>query len=296
MSTAGTKNVGDVSDANFPKDAEGRVYHLGVKKGEVANRILSVGDATRGALLSNFLDNPAKNFVTSNRGFTVYTGTRKGTPVSIIVTGMGTPMIDFVVRESRAVVDGNMAIVRFGTCGSPQPNIAVGAIAVAEQAVLIRRNVDNWIDSTEPPYFFSKPVSSDKELSKLLLSHLKSPYGVVSGLNATADSFYSSQGRIDPNFDDRNSTLIDDILKAHPNLISLEMETFKLLHLALCSHGTISAAACTIVLAQRYSGVFLSNEEKHELEKSCGLACLDSLVAFPLENVMDNDLCVWKKQ
>ncbi len=26
--------VGDLSDANFPMDAEGRVYHLGVKYGE----------------------------------------------------------------------------------------------------------------------------------------------------------------------------------------------------------------------------------------------------------------------
>lgn len=33
-----------LSDANFPHTADGRVYHLGVKRGEVANRILTVGE------------------------------------------------------------------------------------------------------------------------------------------------------------------------------------------------------------------------------------------------------------
>eukprot|EP00700_Malawimonas_jakobiformis_P001950 EC722866.1.p1 GENE.EC722866.1~~EC722866.1.p1 ORF type:complete len:153 (+),score=18.11 EC722866.1:33-461(+) len=84
-------------DANFPTDAEGRVYHVGVKKGEVANRILSVGSEARAAVIASFLDSPEKTFVKrSSRGFVTYTGTRNGVPVSIIVTGMGVSMIDFV--------------------------------------------------------------------------------------------------------------------------------------------------------------------------------------------------------
>ncbi len=34
-------------------------------------------------------------------------------PISIIATGMGFPMMDFVVRETRAIVDGEMAIIRY---------------------------------------------------------------------------------------------------------------------------------------------------------------------------------------
>jgi hypothetical protein len=33
-----------VQDANFPLDGEGRTYHVGVKAGEVASRVVSVGD------------------------------------------------------------------------------------------------------------------------------------------------------------------------------------------------------------------------------------------------------------
>lgn len=106
--------VGNLSDANFPKDAEGRVYHLGVKRGEVANRILSVGDPRRAQLIANMLDHPEKNFVRrSNRGFQIFTGTKNGVPVSVIATGMGLAMMDFVVRESRAIVDGPMLMIRY---------------------------------------------------------------------------------------------------------------------------------------------------------------------------------------
>eukprot|EP01113_Clastostelium_recurvatum_P015331 TRINITY_DN1851_c0_g1_i2.p1 TRINITY_DN1851_c0_g1~~TRINITY_DN1851_c0_g1_i2.p1 ORF type:complete len:298 (+),score=35.84 TRINITY_DN1851_c0_g1_i2:21-914(+) len=297
MSTAG-QHLGNPQDANFPHDAEGRVYHLGVRKGEVANRILSVGDAGRAAMLSKMLDDPDNLFIASNRGFTVYTGTYKKTPLTIIATGMGTPMIDFVVRESRAVVDGPMAIVRFGTCGTPQTHIPIGTIMVADQSVLIRRNVDHWINESGSPYDISRPVPAHPALTEAVFSQLndaRTPYGVQRGSNATADSFYSSQGRQDPHFDDRNASLIDDLLVAHPGTTSLEMETFKLLHLAHCSRGVVAAAAATIVLAQRRSGAFLSNDDKHVLERLCGQACMDALVSYPLESTMQGDTCVWNR-
>lgn len=37
----------DIKDANFPTDAEGRTYHLDVKKGEIAPRIITCGDFER---------------------------------------------------------------------------------------------------------------------------------------------------------------------------------------------------------------------------------------------------------
>ena len=53
----------------------------------------------------------------SNRGFTAYTGKYKGSLISIVSIGMGYPMMDFFVREARAIVNGPMVIIRFGTCG-----------------------------------------------------------------------------------------------------------------------------------------------------------------------------------
>jgi len=67
------------------------------------------------------------------------TGLFKGVPVSIITTQMGMPNMDFVVRESRAVVDGQMAIVRLGTCGALRPPAVLGSLIVASPgAVCVR--------------------------------------------------------------------------------------------------------------------------------------------------------------
>jgi uridine phosphorylase len=76
---------------------------------------------------------------TSSRGFTVFTGLVHNVPVSIVSTGMGTPMMDFVVRETRAVVDGSMAIIRLGTCGLLDATTPVGTLVVASQGSVSSR-------------------------------------------------------------------------------------------------------------------------------------------------------------
>lgn len=76
---------------------------------------------------------------------------------------------------------------------------------------------------------------------------------VVEGMDATADSFYSSQARIGSQFDDRNDQVIEQLIEQYPQLMSLEMETFHLLDLARCSRGSIKAAAFCIGAAERYS-------------------------------------------
>lgn len=77
------------TDANFPMDAAGRVYHLGVRRGEIANRILQVGDPSRLARISSLLDaSPPPFHSVSSRGFTVITGRYQGIPISLIASGM----------------------------------------------------------------------------------------------------------------------------------------------------------------------------------------------------------------
>jgi uridine phosphorylase len=66
-------------------------------------------------------------------------GLYQGTPISIITTLMGMPNMDFVVREARAVVDGQMAIIRLGTCGALRPPARLGSFMVASPgAVCVR--------------------------------------------------------------------------------------------------------------------------------------------------------------
>ncbi|KAL4859498.1 Purine nucleoside phosphorylase DeoD-type [Chlorella vulgaris] len=286
----------DITDANFPVDGEGRTYHLGTKRGEVANRILSVGSEKRALMLAEYLEPAVPGqglfMLESSRGFLTITGRYHGTPLSIIVTHMGMANADFVVRENRAVVEGEMAIVRLGTCGALQPPARLGSFVVADPgAMLIRRNPDAFglegEQSGVPPYTFSRPIPSDAALSQALQHEaalLLGPEGVCCGLNATADSFYSSQGRSTAWFDDRNESLLADLLCCYPEAVTLEMETAMLLDLARCSRGSIRAAAGVIALADRTSNDFLGADRTQQLERAAGQACLAALAHTQLDD------------
>ena len=65
-------NIGNPTNANFPRDSDGRVYHVGLKSGEVANNILLVGEPNRAKIISQFLDNGPEFENISNRGFVTY--------------------------------------------------------------------------------------------------------------------------------------------------------------------------------------------------------------------------------
>lgn len=65
---------------------------------------------------------------------------------------------------------------------------------------------------------------------------------------------------------------------------SLEMESFTLLHLAACSRGSIAAASCAIVCANRQSGAVIETAELHRMEAEAGRAVLSAITAFPLEH------------
>lgn len=285
-----TQSIGDPSDTNFPKDGEGRVYHLGVKQGEVANRVILVGDPDRAKLLATLLDDPDKTFTYfSNRGFTTYTGTYQKVPVTIMGMGMGFPMMDFAVREIRAVTDGPLFLIRLGSCGTPHDDIAIGTVVVAKESYNIQVNCTAYHDGNKMNLFTVSPtLAPDKDLHDKLLKALQEQsnghFPVVDATDATADTFYGTQGRTDPNFADQNAWLIDQIMESYPQTASLQMETYFLFHLAQLNaytnpqDGGISAAACAIVLAQRKGGEFLSNARKHEIELEAGSACLEALV------------------
>ncbi|KAF9112369.1 hypothetical protein BGX27_003475 [Mortierella sp. AM989] len=311
-----------MSNANFPMDPEGRTYHVGVKRGELANRVLTVGDPARAIVLSRSLDDvdvkntPPKTIPTnlfsfaSHRGFLTITGRFKGVPVSIVAIGMGVSMMDFFVRECRAIVDGPMVIIRLGSCGSLS-EAAVGDICVPYGSFLVQRNVDYFTEESDKsavkPYHLSKVFEADPEITQTLVKNMSAKLGkehVWSGVNATADSFYSSQGRQDNNFVDDNQELFTELVKHEPNTMTLEMETFVLYHLAKTSTGaplingkaavngnknanSIRAGACMMVFAQRKSNAFITKDDVARVEPLAGEAVFESLIEVNLGEIND---------
>jgi len=318
----------DFESANFPLDEEGRTYHVSTRPGEVANRVITVGDHYRAFQVAQYFDNVSINDLNikeggpykinksnvfiymSKRKFLTITGTYKGVPVSVIAICMGMPMMDFFLREVRYIVKGPMAIVRFGSCGTLQ-DIETGSVAVATGSFMISRNYDyftgNDRENETSPYIITDSCNGDRELQELLYKNLKRECDienikVVKGLNGSADSFYSSQGRFDCNFVDSNEELFDDIKKKHPDCLTLEMETYGLFHMAKCCTSTydkeqnnpkakkvkpsqsneIKAGATTMIFANRVDNTFIASEKIPVLQERMTKGILDALIELDL--------------
>lgn len=319
-----------LGSANFPTMDDGRTFHLQTRIGEIANRMITVGSHKRAELFSTFLDDPVR--FESNRGFTVYTGTYKGVPVSIVAIGMGHPMMDMYLREAMWCCEGDFAIIRFGTCGAIRKEIRPGHICIAEDSILVTQNPDAWAEDHLPPptsagsssgiglsadslpssdedipaqkaagkdYLVSKPARPDRGITELLVSNMKSVFGeerVHLGGNITSDSYFSTQGRQSVDFDDRNQLLVEELRTLYPSGAIMEMETFHLFHLARTCFRQLKVAAAAQVLAQRNSDEMITPTEIALVEsQACG-PLLDALVATPLLNVMDDERCIWNQR
>lgn len=285
------KSAGDIKGTNFPMDGEGRVYHLALKAGELANDIIIVGDPNRAAIVSQLLapDTSVPDLFphTCSRGFTVYTGFFKGRRVSVVSIGMGFPMVDFFVREARAIVKGPMNIIRLGSCGSPKEGVSVGSVVASKYAVGIYADTRPYsIRKVSGSQFtITDPTTPEPKLHNALMKTLRvasKTFPLIEAGNASADYFYGSQGRLDDAFPDENTNLLKDLMARYPDISAMEMESYLLFNLAEMNTSVakpgegINAAACAIVLAARNTGVFITNDEKHRIELEAGKACLEA--------------------
>lgn len=223
---------------------------------------------------------------------------------------MGNPMMDFFVRETRAIVTGTMAIVRFGSCGALNERAPCGSVIVPRGGYCIRRNLDYFCDqpvqpqTSQQPYLISGVFNADADMSERLadaLTNVLAPLPdvgpiITGGLNADGCSFYSAQGRQDPAFWDDNELLIKNALVTHPDTDSLEMETSMLYHLANCARGQpIRATGCMQAFFNRVTNDAIRPETVQILEPAVGRACLDALVDTKIEGEMDPQGTVWER-
>jgi DeoD family purine-nucleoside phosphorylase len=106
--------------------------HLRAEPGDYAEAVLLPGDPLRAKYIAEiFMDDPRQ--VNGERGMLGYTGTFNGKPVSVQSTGMGCPTAGIVVEELAQL--GAKRLLRIGTCGGLQPDLALGDLIVALSAV-----------------------------------------------------------------------------------------------------------------------------------------------------------------
>jgi DeoD family purine-nucleoside phosphorylase len=105
--------------------------HLRAKPGDYAPAVLCPGDPRRAEYIARTFFDGARQ-VNEERGMLGFTGTFEGRPISVQSSGMGCPSAAIVYEE--LVQLGVTRIIRVGTCGALQPNMAMADVVVAMAA------------------------------------------------------------------------------------------------------------------------------------------------------------------
>ena len=206
-----------------------------------------------------------------------------------------------------------MAVIRLGTCGAISGDASCGSVVVVSGSVMVRRCADaagmpaGVAAGTVPsfslregspapslaatpalPFSVSNIVRPDARLTAALTAELKTSIhgGSMLAMDATADTFYASQGRVS-GLIDRNATLVPALAAAGVNV--LQMETFHLLDLGrtagfIDSLPSIATAAAHIIVFDRRESMSIRPKDLTARETAAGRAALAALAAYPIND------------
>ena len=140
--------------------------HIEAKQGEIANTVLMPGDPMRAKWIAEtFLENPI--CYNKIRGMLGYTGTYKGTRISVQGSGMGIPSAMIYFHELVKNY-GVKSIIRVGSAGSYQKEVELNDVVLAMAASTTSGiNNSRFINSNYSPTanfeLFLKAVNFAKE-------------------------------------------------------------------------------------------------------------------------------------
>ena len=251
-------------DRRIAVPAGERQYHIGLGPGELAEYILLPGDPDRTARIARLLDDV--ELERRHREFASVTGTYRGQRVSIVSTGIGTDNVEIVMAEILAITQ-RPTIIRVGSCGGLQPEMALGDLVISTGAVRLETTTSWFVHDGYPAVADYEAVVALIEAAE----RLGKAYHV--GLTATAPGFFGAQGRPIPQLPIRYPDLAEDM--ARQRVLNFEMEASALLvlaGLARCRAGVVCA-----VYAQRTTGDFVTGDAKDAAEAACVETGLESL-------------------
>lgn len=283
-----------IADSELILNADGSIYHLNLKPEDLADTIIFVGDPDRVTLVSQYFD--SIEIKKGKREFITHTGTLKGKRITAISTGIGTDNIDIVMNEIDALVNidfetktlkpslTSVDIIRIGTSGSIQGNIAIGTILASEYAIGFDALMQYYIKPyTAEEYQIKEAIAKGfstlsfkpyvGSASKKLLDKIAQE--LPRGITMTAPGFYGPQGRCV-----RSHNVYPELIRqagaidlGNRTITNLEMETAGIYALAnMFGHHAISINA---ILASRVKEEFSSNPNE----------VIDQAIRFVLDRI-----------
>lgn len=232
--------------------------HNCAEPGDYAPVCLLPGDPLRAKYIAeNFLDGARQ--VNSVRNCLGYTGTYKGTPVSVQASGMGIPSLSIYVHELASFY-GVEKIVRVGSCGGISPDISIRDIVLAEGSC-----TDSAVEPcTLGPQMHFAPIADFSLLSTAYAKAQAMALPVKVGNVFAADRFYDEE---------------TDVKRlADFGVLAVDMETAGLYLLAAKLHfkALTALSVSDMILGQ---GEPLTSEERATSLNDLITLCLETAVA-----------------
>ena len=156
--------------------------HIRAQPGDVAPIVLLPGDPGRATRVAERLD--GARCYNEFRGLLGYTGSYRGTPVSVQTTGMGAPAAAIVVEELAML--GVKTVIRIGTCGGAQPEIRPADLIVATGAYPLDGTTRQYLGD-DP----DTPEAADRVVRALVEAAERMGARHHVGLVATEDALYA---------------------------------------------------------------------------------------------------------
>ena len=278
-------HVGSCTGGNsVPIDDEGRPYHYGCKADEISHEFLICSCYELAKEISKLMDQDTLFFRASNRGYHTYTGYYKGKRLTIVAFGIGFAMLDFLLREIRAITTGKLTFIQLGEAPSPS-GVPLGTAVNVKDACAFEIDYMNFNKESECPYrIFAKPVESDGAVFEALQEGLKaggiktqvgrvaSNPSFVSGVNAPT----AKSGGVG-NFDFKSDKLMEKVTEKCGTIATLEMDTYMLYWTALREvRNEIKTGAVSVVSADM-DGNVLPDEELLKIELDVAKVILEQL-------------------
>ena len=292
-----------------------RLYHLGIKKGDLADNVFIVGDPARAVRVSQKFDTIDREI--SNREYLTFTGTYKGIDVSVIGTGIGTDNVEIALVEAYIAHEFDlksstrnsgctpMTFIRLGTSGGVQPDIKPGTLAIASYAPGLDSTGVYYEQAPEDGIIEKIESSAEKiltgaaantsrfkgkiipyaskaspEVTKALANQAKkagSSFGV--GITVSSPGFYGPSSR----YIDGLKNTVPDIKGSLSKLnidglkvLNMEMESSLLFH--LCSQmGYHAGTICTVISTSKDSDAVVNYDQAIASTIEIGLKALVEL-------------------
>jgi DeoD family purine-nucleoside phosphorylase len=199
--------------------------HLRAEEDDYAPLVLLPGDPNRARRISERFDEGSARLVNDHRGLLGFTGTYRGTPVSVQTSGMGTPSMSIVAEELLKL--GVTRLIRVGTCGGIAKGLRTGDLVIATAACPV--------DGATTTYLRGEAYApaADFGLTRALVDAADAA-GVATwtGLVASVDVFYNTDADYAQRWRDRG-------------VLAFEMEASALFFLAARA-GVQAACALTV--------------------------------------------------